>query len=1059
MRNVRFESKTTPSHWKSLRVLGVLFCLIVLTVGFAGAAGASGIDITLGTPASGDNWAYDSLNETLTLNGGTWEYINATGTGDLILVLNGTNNITGGFVVKNIVEGVAYQEFYSICVMYGNLTIQNGADGGTLNVTANVPSLESDAYGIYASGIYAEGNITFKCGTVDLNISGDSGCIEGVFAAGAVSISDGLLNIGVVASGDDTQATGIYAYDDEIEISSGQVNIEVAVSGYDAEATGICADDINILGGTVNIKAEASGNDAEATGIYSYYDEIEISSGQVDIEAEASGYDAMANGIYAYDIKILGGTVNIEATASGYDAMANGIYAYEIKISSGTVNIEAEASGDSAEAKGICAYEIKISGGTVIAESHSVDGYAFGIYTRDNLFISDSAKVNVSDVTADSESESASHVSAYGIYVESDSGNLVISDSAKVNVTEVIGCCSYGIHVRGNLTISDTAEVMVSAVTSTDVTSTDDSAYGIHTVSGNLVISDSAEVMVSAVTSTDDSAYGILTSSGNLTISDSAEVTVTEVTGLSASGIGTGWDIEISGGTVTVDVQATAADCPVQGIIPYYDAVISGGAVTVNAISLNGPAYGLTSYMDDIFISGGSVTVNTEATGNDASGIYTSSYSMDDGVEDTGDIFISGGEVTVNAKAGGESEYVISAYSIQSQRGVIEISGGVVTANAKATEKADAYGLSAESEITISDGSVTVYADAAGDYAYGIYVDSGGVFAQTNGVVNTRAKVTGDLGYAYGVGDHNSEITGGKITAIGDNWAFAASYSSDRLIVASTLTVRASENIEGTGLSEVSPSVVTEVGSEYKYVVIEYLQKDDTPSGNSGSSSKPSKPSKPVEPEIPEEPSEPGIITPSETIVEDTKEIIVSDETTEVLETGETVTVVELEDTEIIQSVAVPEEIAEENPGASVMVTEGNKDTVLLPGDITTEDVHVIVDLAVVDTEGKPVKIKSSGYFILDANVPNGKKLAVGHYKDGIWEDCKVEHIGNGQYKVHYNSLSPFAAVFIEEDEESPFVVAEEPVDEPEIPENPESSMPILAVLAGLGVVVLIRRK
>ena len=280
MRNVRFESKTTPSHWKSLRVLGVLFCLIVLTVGFAGAAGASGIDITLGTPASGDNWAYDSLNKTLTLNGGTWDYINATGTGDLILVLNGTNNITGGFVVKNIVEGVAYQEFYSICVMDGNLTIQNGADGGTLNVTANVPSLESDAYGIYASGIYAsgiyaEGHLTFKCGTVDLNISGDSGCIEGVFAAGAVSISDGLLNIGVVASGDDTQATGIYAYDDEIEISSGQVNIEVAVSGYDAEATGICADDINILGGTVNIKAEAS------------------------------GYDAMANGIYAYEIKIL----------------------------------------------------------------------------------------------------------------------------------------------------------------------------------------------------------------------------------------------------------------------------------------------------------------------------------------------------------------------------------------------------------------------------------------------------------------------------------------------------------------------------------------------------------------------------------------------------------------------------------------------------------------------------------------------------------------------------------------------------------------------------------
>ena len=985
MRNVRFESKTTPSHWKSLRVLGVLFCLIVLTVGFAGAAGASGIDITLGTPASGDNWAYDSLNETLTLNGGTWEYINATGAGDLIIELNGTNNITGGFVVLIIEEGVEYQDFYSIYVMDGNLTIQNGADGGLLNVTA-------DASKQYAAGIYAEGNIIFESGTVEIDICGD-GNVWGVCADGAVSIS----------------------------------------------------------GGQVNIEAASSGDGAKANGIYAY--EIEILGGAVNIEAEASGDEAKANGIYAYEIKILGGTVTVESHS--VDGSAYGIHTHDNLLISDSAKVNV------AEVISCCSSGIDVGGNLTISNTaevnvtavNSSDNYTFGIYTYGNLLISDSAKVNVADVTSAGDS-------SYGIYVDYGCGNLVISDSAKVNVAEVISCCSSGIDVGGNLTISSTAEVKVTAVNSTD-----DSAYGICTYD-NLLISDSAKVNVTEVTADSDSkspsrvsAYGILTSSGNLTISDSAEVTVTEVTGLSASGIGTGWDIEISGGTVTVDVQATAVECPVQGIIPYYDAVISGGAVTVNAISLNGPAYGLSSYMDDIFISGGSVTVNTEATGNDASGIYTSSYSMDDGVEDTGDIFISGGEVTVNAKAGGESEYDISAYSIQSQRGVIEISGGVVTANAKATEKADAYGLSAESEITISDGSVTVYADAAGDYAYGIYVDSGGVFAQTNGVVNTRAKVTGDLGYAYGVGDHKSEITGGKITAIGDNWAFAASYSSDRLIVASTLTVRASENIEGTGLSEVSPSVVTEVGSEYKYVVIEYLQKDDTPSGNSGSSSKPSKPSKPVEPEIPEEPSEPGIITPSETIVEDTKEIIVSDETTEVLETGETVTVVELEDTEIIQSVAVPEEIAEENPGASVMVTEGNKDTVLLPGDITTEDVHVIVDLAVVDTEGKPVKIKSSGYFILDANVPNGKKLAVGHYKDGIWEDCKVEHIGNGQYKVHYNSLSPFAAVFIEEDEESPFVVAEEPVDEPEIPENPESSMPILAVLAGLGVVVLIRRK
>ena len=1025
MRNVRFESKTTPSHWKSLRVLGVLFCLIVLTVGFAGAAGASGIDITLGTPASGDNWAYDSLNETLTLNGGTWEYINATGAGDLIIELNGTNNITGGCEVGSSLYGI---------YVLGNLTVQDGIEG-FLNVTTAGTSKR-------VSGIYSSENITIQSGIVEVHANTTGMHIAcGIRAGNDFSVISGTVTVTEVTS--EYVAYGITAAG-IIEISGGTVTVDAQATGASGRAEGIGSfSDVDIEGGTVIVNVTSINGSAES--IWSE-ENLTISGGKVEVLANGN---TDITGITAGGVTILGSEVAVIVNGNS----TTGIMTFgDIIISGGKVT--ADVTG-----VGIVRGLFSPIGSTSISDSAEIsirvtgESMVCGLSAASTLTISDSAKVDVAEVTANYESSEA-----YGIYV--DDGDLVISDSATVTVSEVTGCCSAGICVYGDFIISDTAEVKVTAVNSTD-----DSAYGIYT-DDNLLISDSAKVNVADVTAYSESeipshvyAYGIIVYDGYLTISDTTEITVTEVTGLSASGIDVEGAIEISGGTVTVDVQATAAECLTQGIISYSDVVISSGAVTVNAISLNGPAYGLSSYMDDIFISGGSVTVNTEATGNDASGIYTSSYSMDDGVEDTGDIFISGGEVTVNAKAGGESEYVISAYSIQSQRGVIEISGGVVTANAKATEEADAYGLSAESEITISDGSVTVYADAAGDYAYGIYVDSGGVFAQTNGVVNTRAKVTGDLGYAYGVGDHKSEITGGKITAIGDNWAFAASYSSDRLIVASTLTVRASENIEGTGLSEVSPSVVTEVGSEYKYVVIEYLQKDDTPSGNSGSSSKPSKPSKPVEPEIPEEPSEPGIITPSETIVEDTKEIIVSDETTEVLETGETVTVVELEDTEIIQSVAVPEEIAEENPGASVMVTEGNKDTVLLPGDITTEDVHVIVDLAVVDTEGKPVKIKSSGYFILDANVPNGKKLAVGHYKDGIWEDCKVEHIGNGQYKVHYNSLSPFAAVFIEEDEESPFVVAEEPVDEPEIPENPESSMPILAVLAGLGVVVLIRRK
>ena len=987
MRNVRFESKATPPHWKSLRVLGVLFCLIVLTAGFAGAAGASGIDITLGTPASGDNWAYDSLNETLTLNGGTWEYINATGAGDLIIELNGTNNITGGCEVGSSLYGI---------YVLGNLTVQDGIEG-FLNVTTAGTSKR-------VSGIYSSENITIQSGIVEVHANTTGMHIAcGIRAGNDFSVISGTVTVTEVTS--EYVAYGITAAG-IIEISGGTVTVDAQATGASGRAEGIGSfSDVDIEGGTVIVNVTSINGSAES--IWSE-ENLTISGGKVEVLANGN---TDITGITAGGVTILGSEVAVIVNGNS----TTGIMTFgDIIISGGKVT--ADVTG-----VGIVRGLFSPIGSTSISDSAEIsirvtgESMVCGLSAASTLTISDSAKVDVAEVTANYESSEA-----YGIYV--DDGDLVISDSATVTVSEVTGCCSAGICVYGDFIISDTAEVKVTAVNSTD-----DSAYGIYTYD-NLLISDSAKVNVADVTAYSESeipshvyAYGIIVYDGYLTISDTTEITVTEVTGLSASGIDVEGAIEISGGTVTVDVQATAAECLTQGIISYSDVVISSGAVTVNAISLNGPAYGLYSYRDDIFISGG--------------------------------------EVTVNAKAGGESEYDISAYSIQSQRGVIEISGGVVTANAKATEKADAYGLSAESEITISEGSIYADAEATDGDACGVYVDYGGVFALTNGVVSTRAKVTGDLGYAYGVGDHKSEITGGKITAIGDNWAFAASDSSDRLIVASTLTVRASENIEGTGLSEVSPSVVTEVGSEYKYVVIEYLQKDDTPSGNSGSSSKPSKPSKPVEPEIPEEPSEPGIITPSETIVEDTKEIVVSEENTEVLETGETVTVVELEDTEIIQSVAVPEEIAEENPGASVMVTEGNKDTVLLPSDVTTEDVHVILDLAVVDTEGKPVKVKSSGYFVLDAAVPEGKKLAVGHYKDGVWEDCKVEDLGNGQYKVHYNGLSPFAAVFIEEHEESPFVAAEEPVENPEIPEIPESPMPFLAVLAGLGTAVLLRKR
>ena len=246
--------------------------------------------------------------------------------------------------------------------------------------------------------------------------------------------------------------------------------------------------------------------------------------------------------------------------------------------------------------------------------------------------------------------------------------------------------------------------------------------------------------------------------------------------------------------------------------------------------------------------------------------------------------------------------------------------------------------------------------------------------------------------------------------------------------------------------------------------VILYAQWKDIGGGNDGSDSgsdsdsdyddyEPSTPSTPSKPSTPTTPDVPG--TPdTPKVTDETKEISVSEENTVTLPTGDKVVVVALENTEAVQRVAVPEAVAQANPGASVKVTEGET-APALPESVAADNVHIVVGVSVVDKEGNPVKIAESGYFILDADVPAGKKLVVGHYKNDIWVDCLVENLGNGQHKVHYNGLSPFAAVIIEEHEESPFTAEEKPTEEPT-----ETPAPILGmVLGGLAAAVVLRRK
>jgi len=141
---------------------------------------------------------------------------------------------------------------------------------------------------------------------------------------------------------------------------------------------------------------------------------------------------------------------------------------------------------------------------------------------------------------------------------------------------------------------------------------------------------------------------------------------------------------------------------------------------------------------------------------------------------------------------------------------------------------------------------------------------------------------------------------------------------------------------------------------------------DITISGDWTPSVKPSTPTTPNTPEIPD----------TQKVTDETREIPTAPENIETLPTGDKVVVVALDNTEVIQSVAVPEAVAQANPEASVKVTEGGN-APALPENVAADDVHIVVGVSIVDKEGNPVKITESGYFILDADVPAGKKLVV----------------------------------------------------------------------------------
>ena len=275
--------------------------------------------------------------------------------------------------------------------------------------------------------------------------------------------------------------------------------------------------------------------------------------------------------------------------------------------------------------------------------------------------------------------------------------------------------------------------------------------------------------------------------------------------------------------------------------------------------------------------------------------------------------------------------------------------------------------------------------------------------------------------------------------AEGNNvWSFSTPITEDITLYAKWTVVNSGGNGGG---SSSSGNVVRPTQPVEPIVPVEPIQ--------------PTEPVTPTEPVAPTEPTEqpkPETMPAAEAVVEETKAIELTDTNIEKLASGENVAVVELENTEVVQSVAVPEHIAAANPDASVKIAEGNAEPVTLPVGVKTEEVHIVIEVSVVDQSGDKISVDNPGYFVLKVDVPEGKQIVVGHYVDGIWENCDVMVLGNGEVMVYYNSLSPFAAIFIDEEAENPLL--NQPTEPAETP------APILGmVLGGLAATVVLRRK
>lgn len=287
-------------------------------------------------------------------------------------------------------------------------------------------------------------------------------------------------------------------------------------------------------------------------------------------------------------------------------------------------------------------------------------------------------------------------------------------------------------------------------------------------------------------------------------------------------------NIYIAGGTLTIDVTATAA----KGIKCEGDMQISGGSITVttsgsgewDSTDQETKAAACMSADGSISISGGEL--NLTSTGSGGKGIKCDdTLIISDGtvtVKTTGGLYYNNG-TTENTNYTGDTDRISSSY-YSSPKGIkagtktengnnttysgdLQITGGTVNVT---TTGNNGEGIESKNTLTISGGTVTVNSQDDGiNSARAMYLKGGTitVVAKNNDAIDANANMYISGGTIIACGAQGAEcgldaaegyhlyITGGNVLAIAANNNSVTSTSSSQCIVSASGSVSANNTV------------------------------------------------------------------------------------------------------------------------------------------------------------------------------------------------------------------------------------------------------------------------